>query len=121
MIRQPQITKLPIDKIINCDQNILVEFYNWINTNGGAIATDNCSSVIWSADYLKEPTEPCEDVNAIFIASDSCGNEVSALAKFIKWLIQNRLILITKLPYNPNIKLFYQLHMTPSKLDIKAR
>lgn len=78
----PQIIIQPNDIVISCDQDVDGEFYNWLNTNGGATATDNCSGVAWSYKYDKEPTEFCEDINVTFTATDDCGNEVSVNAQF---------------------------------------
>jgi gliding motility-associated-like protein len=100
----PQLTNAPTDKMVSCDQNVLVEFYNWLNNHGGATATENCSSVIWSADYLKEPTEPCDIVNTTFIASDSCGNQVTAQAKFT--VVDLKSPVFTKIPTTPVLSCF---------------
>lgn len=78
----PQISTLPMDIVISCDQDVLSEFYSWLNNNGGGIATDNCSKVIWSYTYNKEPSKHCEDISVTFSASDDCNNMVSSDALF---------------------------------------
>ena len=78
----PQITIQPMDIVISCDQDVLSEFYSWLNNNGGGSATDNCSKVTWSYTFNKEPSEHCEDINVTFTATDDCGNEVSVNAQF---------------------------------------
>ena len=100
----PQLTKTPSDKMVNCDQNVHVEFYNWINDHGGADASENCSAVIWSAEFQKEPSETCEIVNTTFIASDSCGNMVAVPAKFS--VADLKAPVFSKLPSNTVLSCF---------------
>src|SRR5690606_6269486 len=57
-------------------------FSNWLANNGGALASDGCSTIFWSNDY--DPanwTAGCSDltgsVTVTFTATDSCGNATS--------------------------------------------
>ncbi|WP_449374891.1 HYR-like domain-containing protein, partial [Bizionia saleffrena] len=49
---------------------------DWLSSNAGASATDNCSTVIWTNDYGQMSDVDCDN-NAIivtFTAADACGN-----------------------------------------------
>ena len=55
---------------------------NWINTHGGATATDACSAVTWSNNFGGSPNA-CDNNNSIpvtFYATDDCGNVDSTTA-----------------------------------------
>ncbi|MCB0656035.1 MAG: T9SS type A sorting domain-containing protein [Saprospiraceae bacterium] len=81
----PQIVSIR-DTIVDCDGLGNVDaFNNWIDLHGRAVATDDCSGVIW--DTTKLSTSPGCGMTRIdsvlFIARDSCGNADSAVARFI--------------------------------------
>lgn len=69
----------------NCSQpNINQVFNNWINTHGGAVATDDCSGIVWST-FPATPSlsDTCDAViNVMFIAGDGCGNADTTSAGF---------------------------------------
>ncbi|WP_281979832.1 gliding motility-associated C-terminal domain-containing protein [Tenacibaculum mesophilum] len=82
----PTITQQPSDKIVECDgAGNIAELNNWLATNGGATATDNCSIVTWSNNYTAL-TYTCSftgEVEVVFTAKDACGNTVNTTsAKF---------------------------------------
>ena len=70
----------------NCSQTNIAQLFNtWINTHGGATATDDCSSVFWST---SPPSPSINDtcdaaINVMFIAGDGCGNFDTTSASFI--------------------------------------
>jgi hypothetical protein len=50
---------------------------NYLNTHGGAQATDSCSSVVWTHNFDTTPA-PCSGATPItFVAADSCGNQIT--------------------------------------------
>ncbi|WP_408027144.1 HYR-like domain-containing protein [Tenacibaculum litoreum] len=83
----PTITQQPSDITVECDgSGNTAELNNWLATNGGATATDDCSIVTWSNNYTGL-TYTCSftgEVEVIFTAKDACGNTVNtSSAKFI--------------------------------------
>ncbi|WP_040279748.1 HYR-like domain-containing protein, partial [Psychroserpens damuponensis] len=60
------------------------DLQNWLNSNGGATATDDCSSVTWSNDFTALSNECSSTGSAIvtFTATDGCGNSSSTTATF---------------------------------------
>lgn len=95
----PTITAAAQDESFTCTTNPQINnaFADWINANGEAIATDNCSSnLIWNAfnsgtsDLANLPAAVCPSPeNGIyrqqtvdFIVTDECGNRDTTIAKF---------------------------------------
>jgi len=55
--------------------NIQTSYTNWLNNNGGATATDSCTSVVWSNNAGPAPTDGCNSVSTVtFRATDTCNN-----------------------------------------------
>merc|ERR1712169_168734 len=50
---------------------------NYVNSRGGAMATDTCSGVTWTNNFVNPPTPCGAPINIIFTAADACGNQVS--------------------------------------------
>ncbi|WP_428225280.1 gliding motility-associated C-terminal domain-containing protein [Flavobacterium sp.] len=81
----PTITILASNMTVACDglgnSNAL---NTWLNSNAGAVATDNCGIVTWSNNYTSFPTScgKAGDVNVIFTATDKCGNSSTTSATF---------------------------------------
>ncbi|WP_216746170.1 LamG-like jellyroll fold domain-containing protein [Paucihalobacter ruber] len=78
----PQITQQPIDVVFECDgSGNINDLNNWLNTNGGAVASDTCSGVTWTNDYdANNFISYCGStglVTVIFTATDACGNNVA--------------------------------------------
>ncbi|MDT0554339.1 gliding motility-associated C-terminal domain-containing protein, partial [Urechidicola vernalis] len=59
-------------------------FQNWINTQGGAVATDNCSNVTWTHNFtdFNYICGKAGSVEVTFTAIDECGNATSTIANF---------------------------------------
>jgi len=70
----------------NCSQpNIQAVFNSWLGSHGGATATDDCSSVLWST-YPPSPTlaDTCNAaIEVLFIAGDGCNNFDTTSASFL--------------------------------------
>ncbi len=79
----PVFTKLPEQKILDCDKDILKEFNDWLKKNGNALAQDACGNINWRTSYDRPPKKYCDTVLVEFIAKDHCGNEISEFANFI--------------------------------------
>ncbi|KJD32816.1 hypothetical protein PK35_07485, partial [Tamlana nanhaiensis] len=47
----PTITIQANDLTVECDGDNSADLLNWINSNGGASASDNCSSITWTNDF----------------------------------------------------------------------
>jgi hypothetical protein len=60
------------------------ELEAWLDSNGGASATDSCSGVTWSNDYMAMDLDcgATTSVMVTFTATDACGNETSTAATF---------------------------------------
>ncbi|MEP6647274.1 MAG: hypothetical protein ABJC12_09290, partial [Saprospiraceae bacterium] len=70
----------------NCSQNNINQiFNNWIANHGGAMATDDCSSVFWTTSPAAPSIHDTCDaaIPVTFIASDGCGNSATTSASFV--------------------------------------
>jgi large repetitive protein len=80
----PVITNEASNISVECDgtgnQNAI---NNWLNNNGGATATDNCSDVSWSNDFDALSNDCSTAIVVIFTATDDCGNTSTTSASFI--------------------------------------
>ncbi len=79
----PIITNLGTNKIVSCSNYKLSDFNQWIATNGGTKAADNCKSVTWDNSYDRLPRSTCDTTVVAFIAKDICGNEAINYLKYI--------------------------------------
>ncbi|MBK8451211.1 MAG: hypothetical protein IPL42_14815 [Saprospiraceae bacterium] len=79
----PQFTKLPENKVVHCDQDVLKEFNDWMKFNGNAIATDECGAISWRSFISRLPKLYCDSIVVDFIAIDHCGQENVESATFI--------------------------------------
>ncbi|RED38585.1 gliding motility-associated-like protein [Winogradskyella eximia] len=82
----PVITSAASDKTIECniDSSSTQSIQNWLDTNGGATATDDCSTVIWSNNFtsLSGGCGETGSATVTFTATDGCGNSTSTTATF---------------------------------------
>nr|BFF37788.1 hypothetical protein BACT7_26500 [Tenacibaculum mesophilum] len=58
---------------------------DWLNSNAGATATDNCSSVIWTNNYGDDTSVKCDGsyITVTFTATDACGNFSTTTAGYL--------------------------------------
>ena len=82
------------DETVECDGNgNTIAFYNWLNSYGGAQASDDCTEeLIWdyevpvvSAGINPQLSDGCGatgDVTVTFYATDACGNSTPTTATF---------------------------------------
>ncbi|MFK2821346.1 hypothetical protein U0L90_14575, partial [Flavobacteriaceae sp. LMIT009] len=72
------------DQTVECGPDNQNELDAWLNSNGGATATDICSGVTWSNDFsaLSDDCGFTGSATVTFTATDECGNEVSTTATF---------------------------------------
>ncbi len=81
----PVITRAAQNKTVECDASgNTAELTAWLAANGGATATDSCSALTWSNDYVSL-TAGCGATGSAlvtFTATDACGNKVSSTATF---------------------------------------
>ncbi|WP_296682684.1 gliding motility-associated C-terminal domain-containing protein [Flavobacterium sp.] len=79
----PDIATKATDIIVECDgqgnQNAIA---NWLANNGGAIAFDNCSEIIWTNNFNSIANDCSTAVTVVFTATDTCGNSASTSATF---------------------------------------
>ena len=67
------------DLVIECSGAVdQIALDNWLNNNGGASATDNCSDVTWTNDFVALD-ESCAGGTVVvtFTVTDDCGNSAS--------------------------------------------
>ncbi len=82
----PVIDPLPLDLVLECnDADNDVAIVEWLDLNGGAMATDDCGSVTWTNEAGAEEMTCGNTTNTpyTFIATDECGNFSTAIASII--------------------------------------
>ncbi|MCX7549194.1 hypothetical protein OS188_14650, partial [Xanthomarina sp. F1114] len=80
----PEVTPAS-PETVECDGNGNIDALNaWLDNNGGATATDDCSAVAWSNDFtgLSDECGETGSATVTFTATDACGNESSTTATF---------------------------------------
>ena len=79
----PMIDVQASDLTVDCPDDINQAFSDWLNSNGGASASDDCSTVTWTNDWTTGGTvEFGTTYTVTFIASDDCGNVAMTIASF---------------------------------------
>jgi large repetitive protein len=81
----PTITISATDLTVECDgSGNVAELNAWLAANGGASASDSCSSVTWSNDFtsVSAACGATGSVTVTFTATDDCGNSESTSATF---------------------------------------
>ncbi len=80
---EPVLVKPAEDLLAVCSYNTPHDFEDWLNSQGGAIAEDQCSNVSWST-IPANPQLPlaCDEIEVTFVATDGCGWQVSTSATF---------------------------------------
>ncbi|MFN3753887.1 hypothetical protein, partial [Flavobacterium sp.] len=82
-VTAPVINTQASDIVVECDGNGNEQaLLNWLSSNGGATATDECSAVIWSNNFSEIANDCSAAVTVIFTATDECGNASSTSATF---------------------------------------
>lgn len=83
----PMIQQPASDIIIQTDDNSNVdEVHTWLQSHGGATATDDANDVVWTYTQpsftLHHPSSACPDKTAsvLFTATDGCGNVATSSA-----------------------------------------
>jgi len=74
----PMIDTPANNPMVNCMADNTVNFLSWLNSNGGAIASDGCSGpVVWTNNWDGTLPSGCTGdtgVTITFTATDDCGN-----------------------------------------------
>ena len=73
------------DATVECDgAGNSVDLSNWLDSNGGATATDACGGVMWTNDFdaLSDDCGATGAATVTFTATDDCGNATSTTATF---------------------------------------
>ncbi|KAB1070327.1 gliding motility-associated C-terminal domain-containing protein [Tamlana haliotis] len=81
----PIIATQAQDLTVECDgTGNLTELNNWLSSNGGAIATEECSIMTWSNNFtmLSDDCGETGSATVIFTVKDSCGNPSTTTATF---------------------------------------
>jgi len=81
----PSINTEAADAVVECDgAGNTAELQAWLDSNGGAEATDACGSFTWVNDYgqLTDDCAATGTVTVTFTVTDECGNESQTTADF---------------------------------------
>ncbi|WP_449374888.1 HYR-like domain-containing protein, partial [Bizionia algoritergicola] len=81
----PVINTVASPLTVQCDGNgNMVALNDWLESNGGASATDDCSAISWSHNYtgLSDDCGATGSASVIFTATDACGNTSTTTAIF---------------------------------------
>ena len=74
-----------MDATVECDgAGNSADLSNWLDSNGGATATDACGGVMWTNDFdaLSDDCGATGAATVTFTATDDCGNATSTTATF---------------------------------------
>ena len=102
----PTITTQPLNETVECDGAGNIDALNaWLENNGGATATDDCSIVSWSNDF-SQVNYTCSFIGVaevIFTAKDICGNLINTEKR--KFIIEDKEApsLVGNLPENATV------------------
>uniref|UniRef100_UPI0025CCEA14 HYR domain-containing protein n=1 Tax=Sphingomonas sp. TaxID=28214 RepID=UPI0025CCEA14 len=85
--KAPVIATQASDATVECDGNGNTSaFQDWLNSHGGATATDDCSGVTWTNNFSTGNwVADCggtKHVTVVFTATDGCGNASNTTATF---------------------------------------
>ena len=81
----PTIDTVASDITIQCGVSDPNALQDWLASNGGASATDNCSTVTWSNDFASQSIDvDCQNgaITITFTVTDECGNSISTSANY---------------------------------------
>jgi len=81
----PSIDTPAIDETVECNgSGNTGELDAWLLNNGGAVASDICSGVVWSNDFtvLSDLCGATGSATVVFTATDDCGNTSTTVATF---------------------------------------
>ena len=81
--RGPVITTPAQNRSVPCNDDTQAEAIDWVNSNGGAIASDSCApqDITWTHNLVGEIIS-CDFATVTFTATDSCGLSSSTTATF---------------------------------------
>ena len=81
----PVINPIASDKTVECDgAGNVIELNTWLDSHGGASATDNCGGVTWTNDFtgLSDDCGETGSSTVMFTATDDCGLSSTTSATF---------------------------------------
>ncbi len=78
----PEIVQPLINMIVGCEQDVETMFFDWINSFGGGVISDECTAVFSTVNYQTPNFEECSETTATFTFSDFCGNVTIETASF---------------------------------------
>ncbi|KJD30975.1 hypothetical protein PK35_17005, partial [Tamlana nanhaiensis] len=58
------------------------QIQDWLNNNGGAIASDDCSDITWTNNYGGTTSDCANAITVVFTATDACGNATTTSATY---------------------------------------
>ena len=83
---KPILMVAPTDLFLQCGAASNTNAIStWVNSNGGAVAADGCSSVTWTR-TIGTPADQCGNTTTTpytFRATDNCGNFISVVANVV--------------------------------------
>ena len=79
----PIITVSAANLSVECDgQGNTGSLNTWLANNGGAAASDSCSTVTWTNNFTSISNNCSDSATVTFTATDACGNAISTTATF---------------------------------------
>lgn len=81
----PNLVTAAVDQTVACDvESNEAALSDWLEGHGGAEASDACSEITWSNDFigLSDDCGSTGSATVTFTASDACGNSITTTATF---------------------------------------
>lgn len=82
-LQGPTITTQAQNLTLQCGSGSNSALSQWLQNNGGAVATDACSDVIWTNNFENLVMNCAVPMPVIFTATDACGNFTQTTATVI--------------------------------------
>ena len=80
----PSFSSMAMDSTVECGEGNDAALTAWVESRGGAVASDNCGEVTWSNDFegLSDLCGETGSATVTFTATDDCGNVSTTTATF---------------------------------------
>jgi hypothetical protein len=81
----PVFSTPPQNVVVDCGPNNLAQYQNWLNTHGGAVATDYCNTTFMWSYTVSNGVGQCGNTfkrYVKFTVKDDCGNRATKIASF---------------------------------------
>ncbi len=79
-LQGPIITTAAQNLALQCGADANDVLSQWLQNQGGAVATDSCSDVTWTNDFNNLAIDCASPITVTFTATDNCGNSTQTTA-----------------------------------------